>query len=153
MAGGMLKNRRKNIKSEVRTRISDAKKEFESLSGKDRKSRIDKGSDALETALKKSSLFKRCKCPSCGFDALVAGESQNRGPVTIDEESLSIRREVRVLPNAFRCQVCKLRLDGYQELLEANLGTVFTTVEEEDPIDFFGITPEDNIHEQEYDNE
>ncbi len=50
-----------------------------------------------------------------------------------------------MLPNAFRCVHCLLRLDGYQEMLEAGLGSIYTTTEDEDPIEFFGIDPEEYV--------
>jgi hypothetical protein len=59
--------------------------------------------------------------------------------------STHIRREIRVLPNRLRCAYCDLSLVSYQELKEADLGGLYTIAEEEDPIDFFGIEPEDYI--------
>jgi len=53
-------------------------------------------------------------------------------------------------------------LDGYQQLLHAQLGKVFVKSEAEDPIEFFGIVPEDYVDidklvrkhfAQEYNNE
>jgi hypothetical protein len=43
------------------------------------------------------------------------------------------------------CPSCKLGLNGYQELNEGGLGTIYTIQEEEDPINFFGIVPEEYI--------
>jgi hypothetical protein len=75
----------------------------------------------------------------------MSGESISRGPARVDEDAASIQREVRVLPNLLRCPVCNLKLDGYQEMLEAGLGTIYTTIEDEDPIEFFGIIPEEHV--------
>ena len=43
------------------------------------------------------------------------------------------------------CVVCRLDLKGFQELNEAGLGAIYTVSEEEDPIDFFGIVPEEYV--------
>jgi len=158
----MLKDRRGQTKSEVQSKIAAARKAFEALDGETKSARASKGQESLNVWVKKSALRKVTKCPSCGFNAALSGESQSRGPVKINEGEGTITREVRVLPHALLCPTCELKLDGYQELLEGNLGQIFTTVEEEDPIEFFGIVPEDHVDiddllrrhsEAEYDNE
>lgn len=75
----------------------------------------------------------------------MGGEIVSRSPVKIDEDDNVIRREIRVLPNRLRCAYCDLSLVSYQELKEADLGGIYTTAEEEDSIEFFGIEPEDYI--------
>ena len=141
----MLKDRRGQTKSEVQSRIASARRTFEALDGELKSSRASKGQEALGAWVTKSALRKITKCPSCGFNAALSGESQSRGPVRVNEVEGTITREVRVLPHALGCPTCELKLDGYQELLEANLGQIFTTTEEEDPIEFFGIVPEDHV--------
>jgi hypothetical protein len=158
----MLKDRRSQTKSEVQSKIAAARRAFETLNGQEKSERASKGQEVLVSWVAKSALRKATKCPSCGFNAALSGESQSRGPVQIDEAAATITREVRVLPHALTCPTCALKLDGYQELLEASLGQIFTTVEEEDPIEFFGIVPEEHVdvddlvrryHEGEYNNE
>ena len=73
------------------------------------------------------------------------GEVLGRGPARIDEGEGAIVREVRVLPNKFVCLVCGLKLNGFQELNEAGLGSVYKMIEQEDPIEFFGIVPEEHV--------
>lgn len=162
VAVAMLKNRRGKIKSDVSQRVAAARREFDALSGEAKSSRASKGQATLLAWVAKSPLRKAAKCPACGFNAALAGESQNRGPVRVSEEEGTITRDVWVLPHTLACPVCSLKLDGYQELLAADRGQVFTTVEVEDPIEFFGIVPEDHVdveeivrqyHEGEYDNE
>jgi hypothetical protein len=65
--------------------------------------------------------------------------------VRIDQESNTISREVRVLPNKIRCAFCKLTLSSFQEVREAERGTIYTIEQQEDPIVFFGIDPEEYI--------
>ena len=75
----------------------------------------------------------------------MSGETVGRTPVRINEEDGTIQREVRVLPNVLMCPSCGLDLKGYQEMNEAGLGTIYTIEEEEDPIEFFGIVPEEHV--------
>jgi hypothetical protein len=75
----------------------------------------------------------------------MSGETVGRSPARIDEDDGVIRREARVLPNMLMCPSCKLSLNGYQEMNEAGLGTIYTVSEEEDPIEFFGIIPEEHV--------
>jgi len=145
VALGMLKDQREHVEKEVKERISKFKKDFDGLDGKTKGERIAKTEAALKVWMKKNPLGHSHDCPSCGFAGALHGESLNRGPVKINEDEGTIKREVRVLPNKFRCGVCGIKLDGYQELLQAGLGKVFTTEEDEDPIEFFGIVPEDHV--------
>ena len=162
VAQAMLKDRRGQIKAEVRKKIADANRAFKALTGEEKSALASKGQITITSWVAKNTLRKSIKCPCCGFSAGVAGESLSRGPVKVSEEESSITREVRVLPHSLACPVCKLRLEGYQELLEASVGQVFTIMEVEDPIEFFGIVPEDHVdidelvrqhHQGEYDNE
>jgi hypothetical protein len=144
VAEGMLKDRRDHILKEVKERISVAKRDFDKLGGDAKAERIEKAQAAIKTWVK-GSLRKTCNCPACGFSGAISGEALNRGPIKVNEEEGTLSREVRALPNAFRCPACGLKLDGYQELLQAGLGKPFVGMEDEDPIEFFGIIPEEHI--------
>lgn len=145
VATGMLKDQREHIETEVKERISKSKKDFDALEGAVKGEKIAKSEAALKAWVVRNPLGQATDCPACGFGGALHGESLNRGPAKVSEEDGTITREVRVLPNKFRCAVCGLKLDGYQELLQAGLGKVFTTEEEEDPIEFFGIIPEEHV--------
>jgi hypothetical protein len=158
----MLKDRRAHIKKEVLDRISNAKVVFAASSTEERAKREAIASTRVGKWLNENPLRRTRKCPACGSSAVMSGESLSRGPVHLDEKESKIQREVRVLPNVFRCVHCFLRLDGYQEMLEAGLGAIYTTTEDEDPIEFFGIDPEEYVdieklvrayHEDGYTNE
>jgi transcription elongation factor Elf1 len=158
----MLKDRRENIKKEVLDRISAAKKIATNISPEQKAKREESVKAPIAKWLSENALRRGCNCPACGSAAIMSGESISRGPARIDEDAATIQREVRVLPNYFRCPVCNLKLNGYQEMLEAGLGTLYTTIEDEDPIEFFGIVPEEHgdveklvreYHEEGYMNE
>jgi hypothetical protein len=141
----MLKDRRENIKREVFDRLSAAKKIATDIAPERRTKREESVKAPIAKWLSENALRRGCSCPACGSGAIMSGESISRGPARVDEDAATIQREVRVLPNLFRCPVCGLKLDGYQEMLEAGLGTIYTTVEDEDPIEFFGIVPEEHV--------
>jgi hypothetical protein len=157
----VLKNRRENIKKDVQDRIAAACKLFATRSPEWMERRKDQMASKIEAWLKGKSTRRTCPCPACSSEAIMVGETIGRTPVQVDENSGTIRREVRVLPNVFSCPYCDLTLNSFQEMNEAGLGAIYTVEEEEDPIEFFGIIPEDHVdvdeliasHYAEYDNE
>lgn len=141
----LLRDRRDSIKKEVLQKISEAKKTYSMKSQEWKADRAEKARNAIDTWIRVSKLRKECECPSCGMQAVMSGESIGRSPVRIDEITNTIIREARVLPNALRCMFCDLSLQGYQQIKAAGLGAVYTVEEEEDPIKFFGIIPEEYV--------
>jgi len=140
-----LKDRRDTIKKEVQEKLSAARKFYAQLSTEQKAELEAKVVEVIEGWLKASRLRRKKTCPACGSAAVIGGEIVGRSPVRIDEDAGIISREVRVLPNKLRCAFCRLELSSYQELKEAELGTIYTIGEEEDPIEFFGIEPEDYV--------
>ncbi|MBD8680005.1 hypothetical protein [Sphingomonas sp. CFBP 13720] len=164
LVSSMLKDRRSHIHGEVQKKVAASRKAFGDLKGTEKATRVSGGQHLLAEWAKTSPMNKVCECPACSYSAALTGESLNRGSVKLDENNGLLTRELRVLPNSLRCPTCHLKLDGYQELLQVNLGQVFVTTEEEDPIEFFGIVPEDHVDmdkvleayyesQHEYDNE
>jgi hypothetical protein len=144
-AAKMLRDRRATIKSEVHAKLAAARRFYESQTPEWILERIEKIRPAIDGWLKVNQLRRTCMCPVCASAAVMSGESISRSPVRIDEATSTIRREVRVLPNVFGCPVCRLKLDGYQEINEAGLGAIYTVEEEKDPIEYFGIDPEEYV--------
>lgn len=145
IAGKMLEDRRETIKKEVQEKIAAANKYFTSLSPESRAELSEKASPAVAVWVRANALRRACTCPACRLPAGMSGETVGRSPARINEGDVTIRREVRVLPNVLMCPSCRLELRGYQEMNEAGLGTIYATVEEEDPIAFFGIIPEEHV--------
>jgi hypothetical protein len=146
----MLRDRRAAIKKEVLDRIQAAKAVYRELPTEERLRREARWSERREEVLKANSAHRETKCPACGSSAIMSGNRVSRGPVRIDESSNKIEREVRILPTTFRCPHCQLKLDGFQEMRQAGLGTVYTVIEEEDPVEFFGIDPSEYIDPDEF---
>ncbi len=158
----VLKNRIETRKQEVMERIGAARKQFSTVTEDWIQQRKDHVTQRAAAWVRESSLRKAVKCPVCGLDAIMSGESVGRTPARINEDTGTIQREVRVLPTSFDCPYCSLKLRGYQELNEAGLGAIFIAEEEEDPIEFFGIVPEEHVDidklvskyvHEDYDNE
>ena len=161
-ARNLLADRRSNIKKDVQSRISKSKSFYANAPEDWKAEKKEKFDLIVDNLLRSNNLRRRCACPACSMNAVIAGESIGRSLARIDAINLSITREVRVLPNFLSCPFCKLSLKGYQELKEANLGAIYTVQETEDPVEFFGIVPEDyvdtkaiaeNYYRDEYDNE
>jgi hypothetical protein len=137
-----LKDRRVTIIKEVHEKLAAARKSYEALTP-ELKAQISASFISLvDAVLKSNRLRKKCTCPACGNDAVISGEIVSRTLARIDEDSGSIKREARILPNLLYCPFCKLGLKGYQELKTAQLGVIYTIEEYEDPVAFFGIEPE-----------
>jgi hypothetical protein len=149
VATEMLRDRRASLRKEIFDRINACRTIFEGLSDADRSERAEAARIA-QAAVARNQLIRQVHCPACGSPAVMAGVIASRGPVTIDEADTTISREVRVLPTQFRCRHCDLRLQGYQEMRLASLGTVYTVSEQEDPVEFFGIDPADYIDAEEF---
>lgn len=145
IAEEVLRDRRDTIKKEVQEKLAKARKFYADATAEWKAVRPGQVLPVIEAWIRASHFHRQCKCPACNMTAAMGGENVGRSPVRIDEDSSTIRREVRVLPNVLLCPICKLQLKGFQELNEAGSGAVYTVEEEEDPIEFFGIVPEEHV--------
>ena len=144
-AAEMLKDRRDTIKNEVQEKLAAARTFYEQMAPQLKAERSERIGMVVDAWIKASKLRRACVCPACGMKAGISGETVGRSPVRIDEISGTIRREIRVLPNLLKCPSCRLDLNGYQEMNEAGLGAIYTIEEEEDPVEYFGIIPEEYV--------
>lgn len=140
-----LKDRREGIKNDVQTKLTAARKLYSDMAAEERARVNTAALEATAAWLKGNSLRRKISCPACEQDAVIGGETVGRSPVRIDEEENSISREVRVMPNKIHCAHCKLTLASFQELREAERGNIYTVAVTEDPIEFFGIDPEEYV--------
>lgn len=141
-----LRDRRDNITRDVQGKLSMARKAYQGLSPTEKAAKDAVADQTTTSWARDTRLRLKSVCPACGNTAVIGGEVVGRSPVRIDEDSGSITREVRVLPNKLHCAYCDLVLSSFQELREADRGTIFTVQEDEDPIEFFGIDPEEYIN-------
>jgi hypothetical protein len=144
-----LKDRRDTIKREVQEKLAVARRAYDALDVAEKERRSAVTASAIDAWIKANKLRRKCKCPACGERAVMSGEIVGRTPARIDQDAGTISREIRVLPNQLNCASCKVALKSYQELREAGLGDIYTLGEEEDPIAFFGIEPEEYVDVEE----
>jgi hypothetical protein len=140
-----LKDRRDSIKTDVQIKLAQARAYFQQQTPEQKTELAISAPKTIEAWLKGSTLRRKCTCPACRSEAVLGGETVSRTAPRIDEDNNTISREVRVLPNSLRCAFCKLRLNSFQEMREADIGNIYTIGEDEDPMEFFGIVPEDHV--------
>lgn len=144
-----LKDRRENLVRDVQQRLAEARRKYEALSTDERTALASTANQKIALWLKGTLLRRTSECPACGNSAVIGGEALGRSPVRIDPEENRMSREVRVLPNKLHCPYCEIVLNSFQEVREAGRGDLFTVEEREDPIEFFGIDPEEYVDVEE----
>jgi hypothetical protein len=133
----MLEDRRNTVKREMQEKIAAARKYFADVNSELKAELSERAGPAMAIWVKANRLRRNCTCPACTLPAEMSRETVGRSPVRINEGDGTISREIRVLPNVLICRSCGLELNGYEEMNEAGLGTIYTTEEQEDPIRIF----------------
>jgi hypothetical protein len=87
-------------------------------------------------------------CPACKTNALLYGTPS--GPVKREVKDDEIIEKQAMVPSAFECIACGLRITGYSKLMACGLGDVFTSTTIHDPIEFFSIDPSDFYEPDDY---
>jgi hypothetical protein len=139
-ANAVLKDRTARVKADIRNSRDRFYEKEAALQGELRKKAVTGFIYAVQA---NGAHIKVHKCPACGSDAALGGK-----PVGVSREFLregSLMYETRVLPTGFICNVCDLKLNGLGELMAAGFPYEFTTMDERDPVEFFGVDPMDYI--------
>ncbi len=97
-----------------------------------------------------------CVCPACNSDAGITGTPA--GDETVALENNMIVERQPLLPASLLCQACKLKLDGYEELVAAELGDRYTRTSRYTPEVYYGFDYESDLNDgpepnSRYDNE
>jgi DNA-directed RNA polymerase subunit RPC12/RpoP len=87
----------------------------------------------------------RVVCPACGSQALVQGKAH--GTVTTSVNDDEVEQRQAMLPSAFECIACGLRISGLSKLSACGLGDVFGTTSTYTAAEFFGLYTEDELEE------
>ena len=66
----------------------------------------------------------RVECPACKCVATVQGDTYGREQIENKDDEVIVRQSV--IPTKFSCKSCGLRLNGYAELMAANVADHFT---------------------------
>ena len=91
----------------------------------------------------------RVECPACKCTATVQGDTYGREQVENQEDEIIVRQSV--IPTKFICTTCTLKLDGYAELIAANVADHFTHRLHYTPEEFYELVdPNDSEMMQSY---
>jgi hypothetical protein len=87
----------------------------------------------------------RTKCPACGSPSLIHGSSY--GPVTTQIGEDEVVQKQTMLPAAFECIACRLRISGFSKLSAAGLGDAFTSTSTFSIPEYFGLHTDQELEE------
>ena len=87
----------------------------------------------------------RVACPSCESDALIQGDPSGYVSTKIEDDEVVQRQTM--LPSAFECIACGLKIHGYSKLSACGLGDAYTSKTIYAAADFFGLHTEDELEE------
>lgn len=85
----------------------------------------------------------RTSCPACKSIALLHGAPNGAVSTTIGDDEVIQRQSM--LPSAFECIACQLKISGYSKLTACGLGNVFTETTTYSAAEFFNLYTEDDI--------
>jgi hypothetical protein len=87
----------------------------------------------------------RAVCPACGSPALLRGSGQ--GSVATDIGQDQVVQKQTMLPSAFECLACGLKIDGLSKLSACGLGDAFIATTTLSPAEYFGLYTEQDLDE------
>jgi len=87
----------------------------------------------------------RAECPACGNPALLRGSPQ--GSVSTDIREDIVVQKQTMLPSAFECVACGLKISGLSKLSACGLGDAFVSTTNVSPAEFFGLYTEEDLVE------
>jgi hypothetical protein len=87
----------------------------------------------------------RATCPACGSAALLRGSPQ--GSVSTDIRQDLVVQKQTMLPSAFECVACGLKISGLSKLSACGLGDAFVSTSSLSPAEFFGLYTEQDLDE------
>lgn len=87
----------------------------------------------------------RTKCPACDSPSLLSGS--RHGPVTTEFGEDEVVQKQTMLPSAFECIACGLRISGFSKLSAAGLGDAFTATSTFSVPEYFGLHTDEELEE------
>ncbi|MBC7101606.1 MAG: hypothetical protein H5U13_00035 [Parvibaculum sp.] len=120
----------------------DIKAHAQVWQNKEPEEREDAKTQALSWAIKQSG--HRVVCPACGCTALVQGSPSGIVATSVNDDE--VRQKQAMLPTAFECIACGLRISGLSKLSACGLGNAFTATSTYSAAEFFGLDLSPNFH-------
>jgi hypothetical protein len=131
------------VQNRILSEIAAHKKVFERLAETDRQAKKAYAKEDSDNLACQN--HHRVICPACGSSATVDGQAF--GNVTVLQGSDEIITKQAVMPERFACVACGLRLQGYSELIAAELGDQYTRRTTYLPEDYYGLVNPEDIDE------
>lgn len=88
----------------------------------------------------------RVECPSCKSPALLQGSPSGSVTTSIVEDEDVIQKQT-MLPSAFECIACGLKISGFSKLSACGLGDAFSEKTIYTPAEFFNLHTEDELED------
>jgi hypothetical protein len=88
----------------------------------------------------------RIECPSCKSPALLQGSPSGSVTTSIGEDEEVIQRQT-MLPSAFECIACGLKISGFSKLSTCGLGDAFSEKTIYTAAEFFNLHTEDELED------
>lgn len=85
----------------------------------------------------------RVECPACKCVATVQGDRYGREQIENKENEIIVRQTV--IPTKFLCEACGLKLNGYGELIAANIADHFTHRVHHTPEEFYELVDPNDV--------
>lgn len=132
------------LKSEVTSRVKSKINAFEKVfSEKDTREQELLKHDSIERGEALShQKHHKVDCPACKCVATIQGETYGREQIENKEDEVIVRQSV--IPTKFSCQACGLSLNGYGELMAANVADHFTHRTHYTPEEFYELVDPNN---------
>ena len=132
-------------KKEAHDQVYKARLKFREREAEDQAIRLQEGSARAKKVVSTNMQCKEEKCPSClGRAVLVSDLVRSTTPVDSDGELV---QEDVWLPFALVCYCCDLKLAEHAHVAAVGFGNQYSTTDILDPIDYYGIDPQDYLDE------
>ncbi|WP_454834351.1 hypothetical protein [Rahnella aceris] len=89
----------------------------------------------------------RITCPACNSTALLQGTAASVVKTITNDENDEVIQKQSMLPSAFECVACGLKINGYSKLNACGLGDAFTKTTTYTIPEFYNLYTEDDIEE------
>ena len=134
IAEAILNDRKRRVGDLIRIQ----KDRFFGLDRDEQKRLKEAGRPTFVSAVTKTGHHLRAeRCPACAGDGILGGAPVGRSAPILREDG--IFEEVRTSPDVFECKCCDLAIRGLDELLAAGFAHEFTTIDDKDVVEMFGV--------------
>ena len=146
VAEEVLQISREGVADRVKASIEACKKNFEEGSAAEREAALTAAKDKVAKLVHER--HHKVLCPACESDSVVKGDAF--GPEKLDHEDGDVVIRQSVIPRAFDCSACGLKLSGYAELEVAKLAGIYKRRTTFSPEAYYGLIDPESADMSEY---